>query len=346
MIDYPALARDTPHSSRVRNVVITVAGTIFLVLVANFSARSFLKNTPVNPADALVKRKWEILARQTAPVDWLILGDSTGNQNVNPAVVSETLGGGAVNLCTMANFLVLNDVWMLQEYLRRVGVPKNVLLVHAYDVWRRGLSEDLVAKVPLEWGFWNRLEPRQTLTRRGLVTAFLQRYVPLFTQSKSLATLVRMRADFSGPIFSIGPDGFMPVTRVVQEETARELAEHVAFVAGSSFSATAVNRQSLDEAVALADAQRFNLYVVNAPVHEELWRAPGFQAHFNDLQEMLRAHTSRSPRARVLLAPPVLAPGTALVGVDHLTVTGARTYTERMAKEIIASRHAPVLPAN
>src|SRR5438128_2449200 len=121
--------------STARRLIGTIGGVLALVALANTAALFVLSRHPVNHGYKVIGAKWELLREQERPVDWLVLGDSSGNQGVVPAVLSERLGGSSLNLCTVGDLLAVNDAWMLETYIGTVGAPRKVLMVHAYDIW-------------------------------------------------------------------------------------------------------------------------------------------------------------------------------------------------------------------
>src|SRR5207253_10129783 len=135
-----------------------------IVAGINLTLQWSLNRFPINSGHGLVQAKWNLLKRLPAPIDVLVLGDSSGNQGVVPQLLGAALGGTTINACTLADALIVNDAWMLDLYIRRLGPPKRVILVHVYDVWERDISYDVWAQIPLPWGFWSDLDPRLSLT--------------------------------------------------------------------------------------------------------------------------------------------------------------------------------------
>jgi len=126
----------------------------------------FLQKFPVHKGVNRLWQKWPLLEIQQEPVDWLIMGDSSCGQGLRPDIFEKNFGGNAINLCSIANATVINDAWQLQRYIEKVGPPKNLVLFYVFHIWERD-EQQLIAmfdQIPLNWGFWNNLEPSITLT--------------------------------------------------------------------------------------------------------------------------------------------------------------------------------------
>jgi hypothetical protein len=67
---------------------------------------------------------------------------------VVPQLIGGALGGSAVIACTFRDALLLNDAWMLNLCIRRVGPLKQIILVRVYDVWSRHVSYDVRSDSP------------------------------------------------------------------------------------------------------------------------------------------------------------------------------------------------------
>ncbi len=173
----------TPVKSK--EFLLSLLGTFIFIILFNFAAKLYLKENTTNRAYWLINEKWELLLNQKKPVDWLILGDSSCNQGVVPSIVDEKLNVNSINLCTIGDMLTLDDAWMLEKYIQRFGVPKNVLIVHVHDAWSREVNRSLLAKIPLNWGYWQQLEPRVDLGLKDTAQLFVDSIHPtLFGKQK------------------------------------------------------------------------------------------------------------------------------------------------------------------
>ena len=237
---YKQLTHEAIQPTNGRAATFTILGTIFFVLVANWAVMWLAETYPYNRGYWLVEQKWEKLEALTAPVDWLIVGDSTGNQGLVPEVLEERLGGTAVNLNTVGNMAALDDVWMLEAYIEQFGSPDQLLIIHSYDAWHRDVDPVFVAKTPLPWNSWqNKFAPPLLLTTQEKLNIWLARYFPLYADNVSLSVLIRERVFLQRPIlqtrYALQPNGFMPVETVPASSQLNQDAQlHLDFVANNS----------------------------------------------------------------------------------------------------------------
>ena len=173
-----------------RRLITTMFAAAAIVVLLNCLAGIYLSDQRGNRGYALIRQKWQLLIDLKEPVDILILGDSTCNQGVVPSVVNNRLGKTSINLCTVGNMLLVNDVWMLDYYLSKYDSLSSVILVHAYDIWSRSLSPVAVAQVPLHWGFWDRLKPTINFEWLQLGKLIVARYFHLVAQKTSLSNAI------------------------------------------------------------------------------------------------------------------------------------------------------------
>ncbi len=319
----------------------TLSWTLLMVVLANVAAGAFLARFTPNEGYRLIREKWALVDRHAEPIDWLILGDSSGNQGIDPAVFLERGQGEALNLCTIGDLLAQHDAWMLEEYLARAARPRQgVVISHVYDVWHRDVNAALLGKVPLPWGFWERLEPTVSLSAAQTRQLFLARFVPLWAESDSLAV-----AASAGPTVLSWPRtldaaGFKAEDLPDESAVAKDAARHRSFTRKKSFRMSKVNAAALRRIVALAEEHQLDVYLVNSPLYEGLWEDSGFTAYYADVVAEIERHVADQPRVHLLLREPMTFPASELVNVDHLTASGAERFTGRVIEEIAASRRA------
>ncbi|AOY84337.1 hypothetical protein BJP36_34850 [Moorena producens JHB] len=325
-------------SANRRGVLLSLLGTLILVILCNFAAKWYLNDHRPNRGYWLVKEKWEMLLGLKQPVDWLILGDSSCNQGVVPSILNERLDVTSINLCTIGNMLSLNDAWMLEKYIQQSGAPKNVLIVHVYDVWHRGINFPLLARVPLSWGYWQELEPPLKIRLRGPGILFIERYFPLYSENKSLSLWFRFPLDTFKEVrsYNIEEDGFMVWEKPNPSYVEAQKESHINFARNNQFNLSPYNRQALERIVALAEEYGFNVYLANSPMYEGLYEHEDFQAYFNQLQETLGAYAAKSERVHYIFREPMTFPKEQMENADHLIYSAAKVYTNELVSEILS----------
>lgn len=332
------LPRETPVPATRGRLLLALAVALTVVALLNLAAGLALERFTTNRGYWIVRHKWDLLEALPAPVDWLILGDSSCNQGIMPDLIGQQLGGRAVNVCTLGNMLAVNDAWMLARHIERLGPPKHVLIVHVYDVWHRDpralVDQPLLAKVPLPWGFWRSATPPLALTGAQERKLWVARYLPLWAENKTLARWLRHPTAPGQHEFLLTADGFMAHARANPANVRRENRSHLESIRKRRFTLSQINHQSLVQIRALADQHGFDVYLAPAPLSEGIWRDPDFRRHFAAMTLALETIASESPRMHVLLREPITFPAHQLENADHLVGPAARVYTQQLIRAL------------
>ncbi len=332
-----ALTEEHVPRGTARALVVTLLVAVVAFGLSNAALRRELDRRTHNRALWLIQQKWELLERVAGDVDTVVLGDSAGNQGVRPDVLSERLGGAAVNYCTIGDMLAVNDAWMLERHLERHAPPKRVIVVHAYDVWHRSakvLRHKLLWRVPEPWGFWEEREPKVALESRAAAELFVRRYLPVYYEHKTIAEWVTSPSTLAPAGFSLDGAGYMRLDEAKPDRVKRDAASHVAFLRKRQFSLSKANRNALARLEALGEKHGFEIFLANAPIYEGLRREPQFVRYFAALDRELGQIADASPRLSYVLREPVTFPASAMENADHLTHAAAAEYTAELAKAI------------
>lgn len=319
-------------------VLVVIAVTLLGVLLLNFIAGRALDRLTTNRGYWLVREKWSLLETMPAPADWLILGDSSCNQGIMPDIVAAELGGTAVNLCTVGDMLAVNDAWMLARHIERLGPPKHVIIAHVYDMWARDqralVRQPLLAKIPLDWGYWRAQEPALTLSAEDERQLMIARYVPLWAENKTLTSWLRHPGLLWQRDMSMTPEGFMAYDKANPGLVRRESKSHIASATKRRFAMSKINRQALETIRALADQHGFDVYIAAGPLYEGMWSDEGFRGHFKAMMQALDAIAAKSPRLHVVLHEPATYSVKQMENADHLVGPAAADFTRKLVAAI------------
>jgi hypothetical protein len=324
--------------SRPRAVAISLVVALLAFLGANLCAKCVLDRHTSNRAYWLISAKWRLLEAQTAPVDWLILGDSSGNQAVQGDRLAQKLGGSTLNLCTIADMLVVHDAWVLRRYLDRVGPPKNVVVVHVADVWPRQLQNKqkmLLGKVPLPWGSWEKAEPPLTLTPRETFALFLDRYVPLYTDNLTISRWATRPKTFLKSRMSLDAWGYMRIDSPDPKNAVQDGKNKILYF-GNARKVSSANQAGLLELIRLSEEYGFRLIVAHAPVVDVLGTSPQFAVRLREMEASLRQAAGPDTPLPLVLNPPVMFPAALMQNCDHVTHPAASRYTDLLSEAILA----------
>lgn len=310
--------------------------TLLLLCMINVGVYQYLKRHPVNLGYWVIQEKWKLLDELQEPVDWLILGDSSGNQGVNPAILSERLGGSVLNLCTVGASIALDDAWMLQRYVKRFGAPKGVVIVHAYDIWHRLLERPMLAQAPLVGDEKFDLVPQHLQTLSSRTMMMIDQYVPLYSQNVTLSNAIQY-AWRRPPEPKITEQGYMPWNISSSETVLVEYDQHILFTTEQDqFVMSEDNRAALNRIQSLADQNQIPVYFANSPLFIDMMENESIVRYYNKVWAALRAITSNSPNLHVILTDPATYPIDQLAGVDHVTSDAADDFTRQIANHIEA----------
>jgi len=317
-------------------VALLVAANAF----AGFLARSTSKS------QALVRTKWALVESppSLAGAPWLILGDSSGNQGVDPRVVSTELGEPCLNLCTIGEMLTVDSAWMLDRWVELHGTPRGVVLVQVYDVWYREPEGGVFGLIPPE-SYPADPRPPLELPDRERRDMRMLWYAPLVVQRTSIrqaltqpgATLKRIQNNdaFDG-IGRMTELGFLEVDSPAPANVRRDAASHVRRLEESDAQPefSAASRAGL---LALASRCRelgVPLYFSHSPVVRELAESEAFRARFAHNDAIIRQVFAEAGWGEVLFESPAVFEAETMQNADHLTVGSAPEFTSRLTLRV------------
>ena len=318
---------------------------LMLFAMLNSAASAYLPRYTPNLGYWLVNQKWQLLKRTDVAPDWVIVGDSSCNQGVDIETWTAVTGGTALNLCTVGDMLLSEDVWMLQDLVRRGGRPKKVLVVHVYDMWPRVPIPALLGQLPAR-RVWNGGSPRVSLDLAGSVEELLSRYVPLVSQNRALSSALEKPATFFDAKFAISERGYRSEREADPERVERSTASHVRALQDSEFRISAPNRSALEALKDMAVSGNMEIYLTTSPVARRLAAQAGFWRHVDVMRSELEAWAGASETLHYIDEIQSF-PTDVMVNTDHVTHAGAQIYTRGLARLVSRASNAPGnAPAN
>ena len=319
-------------------LTITILAVLLSSVVLNETVKSLLHHYPGlnNTTYEAFWEQWRRLTILSEPVDTVILGDSSGRHGVDPEILDDVLGGYSLNFCTMGNAAIINPAWQLETYLARYGAPRRVILVAVHDVWKRELLLPLIPRIPLPWGFWEHLRASWPLGRDELRDVFLARYVPIYSQDKTVTELlVHPRRVRDGRLW-FSPRGFSPLLRADPENAVSDGASHLRWTVPGGWHISEQSRIGLMAMIAMADEFDFDLYVANSPQLAGMLDDPAFGRYYAKEQQVLGDLVASSPRAHLILSPPAEYPPELMQNSDHIAIGAVADFTRRLAAAVAA----------
>jgi hypothetical protein len=312
-----------------RGLIATIVTAVLIVAGANLAVSAIFGRTTANRGYETIEAKWDLMAEQTEPVDWLLVGDSSCNQGLDPRVFAER-GVTALNLCTTGDMLVVGDVWLVEEYLREVGPPRNGILVsHVYDVWARDAeSLEATAWVIPGGDGWRRNRSLLEASLHERLMAQIGDLIPLYTQP---ASTIRLMTDpaavLDAPAPQLTGDGFERAGEARPAQVRGDAAGHRASITTTDAAPSRLNRLAMSKLAELTDEAGVPLVVAPSPLYEELWPDPAFQRRFHQTSDFVDAVADDHPSVVPLRADPWLYPAEEMQNADHLAVAAASRHT-------------------
>lgn len=334
---------ETPATGdRARPAAVALWVLVWLALL-NATAAVWLDRVQGNRGYVVLRSKWRLVLDLHEPVDYLILGDSSCNQGIDPRQLGEELGGTALNLCTVGDMTTIGDAWLLQGYLERHEPPTAIVVGHAYDVWARDESKLKLAlwNLEAEGVPWRTLRPPVELDVREAVSNAVAPYTPLYTQPEALR---RSLTGSARPRIAIDDLGFLSVPDADPGRVEQDVDDHLEALATSAAELSATNARGLSVLLATARGRGIPVVLVNAPVVEQLGQAALYQERIAAINALLDSELAATPTARLALREPLRFPPEHMQNADHVTAVGAERYTRAIA-EAVQSALAPPDPA-
>jgi hypothetical protein len=340
---YKQLPKEVDVPSSKRRILVDIIGTVIVVILFNIFAIWFLSEYSTNFGYFLIQHKWRLLDNLREPVEWLYLGDSSCNQGVIPSLVNEVTGEIGPNLCTIGNMTALEDLWMLEFYIDEFGPPENVLIIHVYDMWYRNFTPGMLGQIPLPWGFWDDFSFASELVQSNRVkfNIFLEAYVPLYSQSSTLGSIIYDSVtQFKNPFvkqWHLDPYGFLPEEEAHPDTVERDAQNHIQFVTQNDFFLSYNNKVAMDKMVDLAEKHGINIYIANSPQYEGLFEDENYQRYFNKVRSMLIGYAEQSERVYYISEVKVF-PAIKMQNADHLITSSANEYTNWLIDNVLNIR--------
>jgi len=343
------LPTEMPAPATRRQLVLLCAGVALVFVLVNVLAGAYLSWNTVGSTEHYIERKWRMVHDRATPAQILVIGDSSGNQGIDTALLATELGlvadpsgePPAVNACSIGWLGLVDGAWKVQDHIARLGPPGAVVICHVYDVWPRNRDSiaEQVRTTPISPEVWRDFEPSLGYSDWDLLKIRFRQdvlsWLPLYTRSDTLAKLLSRPKN----LLRRAPDnfdttGFMRETQPNPRVVASETAEHLESVGKHPFALSEINRESLESILRLSALHGFPVYLVISPVSEGLAAEPLFHSHLASMNEALRAVLDPFPRAHLLETRPAGFPPELMQSADHMIAEAAATFTRSLAAQI------------
>ncbi len=302
-----------------RAAITAIAWGLAIAYAANLACGSlFLMSTDyAAPLSALRK-----LRALEAPVDWIILGDSTAGNSTRAEFLCPRLGVTCLELSTVADFSIVENAWLLELYLMRFPPPSRVLMVESFGTYGVEPAPDILAKgLEVGWGDLGGLEPFGFARYTRAWWLWLGcRVAPAYFMGQEIAEAIFMRR--------------------VSWEHHPAVNTHHWREAGYQPLAPA-NREALKTIARLARTRRFAVDIIPAPVSKRILAEPKDAAIYDDAAAAVDSFCRLHPEISLIRGLPKSYPqammknGRSLIhsgprAGDHFSLRLLRHYRARL----------------
>lgn len=323
VVSHQDLPREVPLKRPRVGYVMLLA--LITLCVVNMLAGYVLKHNGTNRGYRILAAKYDLVAK-TPAVDTLLIGDSSCNQGLIPGEWTKATGESTVNLCTIAYMTTIGDVWMLERYIERHGPPKKVVITHVYDVWQRHVQVVLLGQISGPWGFWEDTYAPLNLSDSQQKTLFQSRYLPIWSESKTLRSMV---LDPKRNVFEVWDDGYMPWEEAVPHAVVNDARAHVNYTKRSKPQISHTNKRGLKGLNRLAEEHNIQIHMVVSPVSDIMGTSKDWNTFVETLIKQGRALT---PSKNVVWHTERFSyPKDKMENADHIITGAAADYTRRVA---------------
>ena len=318
-----------------RELISCFIAAILCVGLANATYYHALQGDRTNLGYNIIEKKFDILERLAEPVDLLVLGDSSCNQGFDPRVWTRLTGASSVNLCTVGNMTLLGDLWLLDRYIQKHGAPKQVILIHVYDVWRREIDVRLLGQLPYRWSDLMKLYFPRSLSFKDMARVATSRYLPLYSRDRTIRGQINRL--IKGENASIGPtideNGYMAEWESNARKVESDAEIHLRFLSKNEFRPSDTSNFSLKMMIELSERYEFRLYIAKSPIYDQMMKSADFRSYVGSVSQYLEASAGSAENVVFLRADWIFT-GNQMQNIDHVIDSAAREFTGRLSREI------------
>ncbi|MCU0664633.1 MAG: hypothetical protein MUC50_20205 [Myxococcota bacterium] len=305
-----------------------------LFVGAEVGLRRYLTSHPSSVSAWLFDGKWNLLMSMDKGADWIILGDSSASFGIDRELFLAGTGESAANLATVAEALTVNDAWMLETYIDKFGPPKHVLLIRSARQWGLPVNEILATSVPLDYGYWERLDPALPFDTHAKWLYLVNRYAPFYKAPRTIRQLLEPPWQGLPDAAQIQPGGFLKFDGRPSSQLFDSVKQLAGQLESSGFSVSTPSLSGLAALARLAEKHGFHIYIAMAPVCRLVYLHPRFRQEHQRLAAQLTRLVAHSPYLHLLSRDPMLFTVTEMQNADHLLAPAATRYTAALVERL------------
>ncbi|MCP4674717.1 MAG: hypothetical protein GY854_04220 [Deltaproteobacteria bacterium] len=321
-----------------RDIYFATILLVVIIAMANLATYFYLEDHLFTPDRWLFQGKWRILQELEKPTDWIVLGDSSGAWGIARDVFEEGISGNSVNLSTAGDTTLVNDAWMLQNYIERFGPPKGVLAIQTIMSLNARMRELIATNTPLEYGYWERYKPAASFDFYRKLHFVLNRYFPLYTQTQNLhPRKMRQYGRFRNRS-EISSNGYIEWENSNPKKVAFQVMRRRRRVNRRKLRLSKDNHKALKAIGRMSEKYGFDFYLAAAPVCRLAPQDEGYRKTHAQLYDTIEELFLSWKRLHLVLREPMTFPKDEMQNQDHLIYEAAKRYTWRVTNLVKLSR--------
>ena len=326
---YPQLTKEHIHPTTPKRLAWLLIASLAMFGVANLAGGIFGQHLILEPESTMIVLKHRILEDLDTPVDVLIVGDSAGNQGVDPATL-DPAGISSVNLCTQGRMLLVGDLAAMRRYIQKFKTgPKVLLMVHVYDIFRR---RQVTYKSILEYRSIQAAGIKAKFNFGGLrkQTLVFDHVIPLITKGRAVGDKLR-----GIPAFEQEHDrGYFAAKTPHQANLKTDYLDHCNEIKPGETDWTICEPHwaILDEILSLARQHDTHVVLAFSPVYDKLYANPAYQ---RIIAETKTALFDTLGHDHFSIVGPMAVPANQMGNtVDHVLHPAAQAYTKTLLSHL------------
>lgn len=303
-------------------IILTIAVFVLINIIYNiYLARYDMTRTT---------SKWELLYRLEDPVDVLILGDSVALSGIDPKVIKDETGLQAINLAINGRWVYYQDIWALEYYLKKFGVPKAIIWGHTYEVPSLKFNAvDMFSSSTYPYEFALASDYTQLkLKDEDLNTIRLRRLFPLYFRDDTSEDIVSALLSLKNPIEPWEEDyaGFMRSQPVPLDVVEKRIQDEKARVR-DRYNIREEHQVALLTLFDIVEAYQIPTYTFITPVHDSIGTDEKFLSSIREQRQFLYEMSLLYDMVTYNAEVPTYD-ATLMFDGHHLDINGAAIYTQ------------------
>jgi hypothetical protein len=322
-----------------RRILVSIIVAITLVLVCDFAAYNYVRfPPPATESQQTSSEAWLGIQGLDKPVDILLLGDSGCRVNLTTGPFADRMWASVINLGNTAQTSMLNDAWMLSDYLNRFGPPKTVVVTRTSVGYAVNHNIEFMANPPLPWAYWDRYGIAPDWKNGEIRDLLIAKYFVLYSDADVLRADVLKPWDLFKPGIRPRVPSHTYTAGDIQPKVPMDIATRTPKFYFDSFLATPDSTNAVSYMASLAREYGFQLYFTLQCEWDEAINGGLRSAHIAAEKEYLARFTDAKYVQALEQLPKTLFKTDQMESPNHLWHGAEQIYSEEIVNSILSNQ--------